>query len=103
MLNSRRTARLIRETIEQLELDLSGLSVLTEAATGHYAVTAAIAAGAGADRVFAVAKDSAWGSAIDAADATRAMVRSLSERDSLTIVDEATPDVLAVVAVVTNL
>ena len=46
MLNSRRTARLIRETIEQLELDLSGLSVLTEAATGHYAVTAAIAAGA---------------------------------------------------------
>ena len=103
MLNSRRTARLIRETIEQLELDLSGLSVLTEAATGHYAVTAAIAVAARADRVFAVARDSAWGPAIDAAGATRDMVLSSALKDNLTIVDEASPDVLSVADVVTNL
>ena len=102
-MNARRTGRLIRESIEQLGLDLSGLAVLTEAATGHYAVTAAIAAAAGAESVFAVARDSAWGSANEASAETRAMVLSTTGTDSLTIVDQLSPDVLSTADVITNL
>lgn len=51
-----RVRRLIPEAIERFELDLSGLTVLTEAATNFYALTPVIAAVAGAEKVFAV-----WG------------------------------------------
>jgi hypothetical protein len=49
--------------IEQLELDLSSAEVLTEAATGAFAVTPVIAAAAGAERVWALGGDSVHGSA----------------------------------------
>ena len=45
---------LMLEAIEVINLDLAGMSVLTEAATGAYAVTPVIAALAGARRVVAV-------------------------------------------------
>ena len=65
-----RAARLINEiTRSHLSLDLSGLNVVTEAATGAFAVTAAIAALAGAE-VQAIAADSQYGSFDDARIAT---------------------------------
>ena len=51
--------------ITDMELDLSEICVLTEAASGAFAVTCLIAALAGAERVFAVAKDSHYGTAND--------------------------------------
>ena len=61
----------MRTRIEALGLDLDGLEVVTEAATGAYACTAVIAALAGA-RVTAMARDTArHGSAEDAFVATR--------------------------------
>lgn len=50
-----RMARLCRRAVSDMALDLSGLRVLTEAATGPFAATAAIAALAGAE-VVAVAR-----------------------------------------------
>lgn len=50
---------LIKEAIKKLRLNLSGLTVLTEAATGNFFVTPIIAAKAGA-KVYAVAKDSSY-------------------------------------------
>ncbi len=103
MPNELRARRLVREAVGQLQLDLRGLVVLTEAATGHYSVTAAIAAVAGADQVFAVARDSVWGTATDAGVATRAMVLACADRDRLTIVEETSPEVLRAADLVTNL
>jgi hypothetical protein len=61
----------IRRRIDILGLDLSGLEVVTEAATGAYASTAVIAALAGAN-VHACARDAhGHGSAADAITATR--------------------------------
>jgi len=65
----------IERRIDRLRLDLSGLNVVTEAATGAYACTAVIAALAGA-RVHACARDTArHGSAADAISATRELAR----------------------------
>ena len=60
-LDPRRLVRLMREAVTRCELDLSGLTVLTEAASGAYVVTPVLAAIAGAD-VCAVAAGNAYAS-----------------------------------------
>ena len=60
-----RLRALMDRAIATTELDLSGLTVLTEAATGAYATTAVVAAMAGAARVYAFAKPSRHGSVAD--------------------------------------
>jgi hypothetical protein len=80
-----RTIRLITETVRKLQLDLSGLTVITEAATGHFAVTASIAALAGA-RVQAIAADSPYGTAQEAAEATLALANAMSVGPQIEIV-----------------
>ncbi len=65
-----RTRNIMRYVVsDRLELDLSGFKVITEAATGPYAVTAALAALAGAE-VDAVADDTDFGSYDEAARQT---------------------------------
>jgi hypothetical protein len=96
-------ARLVHEVIESLHLDLQGLTVLTEAATGHYAATAAIAAAAGAEQIIAIAGDSPWGGAADAEQATRSLVTAVEPGAGLTLVRHATPDVLGTADLITNL
>src|SRR5215475_2518526 len=61
--NPSRLVKLMRETIAFLELDLSDLVILTEAASGPYVVTPVIAALAGAKRVLALTRDSHYASA----------------------------------------
>ncbi len=57
-----RTHRLILETIDRLELDLRGMNVLTELASGNYIVTPIIACLAGAKKTFVVSENSHYGS-----------------------------------------
>ncbi|MFD8498220.1 hypothetical protein [Amycolatopsis sp. NPDC059657] len=78
--NPDRLLALCAEAVERMGLDLGGRVVVTEAATGAYAVTPLLAAMAGAVEVRALSKDSRYGSAQDAEDAiirlaTRAGVR----------------------------
>jgi hypothetical protein len=80
-----RLARLVAESVERLRLDLAGVTVLTEAATGAYAATAALAAAAGAERVLAVARRSRHGSAATAAAQTRAVARLCGVEDRLAV------------------
>lgn len=56
-----RALRLADELIERFGIDLSGLTVLTEAASGPYLATPLVAARAGARRVYAWTRDSAYG------------------------------------------
>ena len=75
-----------RIRIEALGLDLTGLEVVTEAATGAYACTAVIAARAGARRVVCTARDTArYGRVEDAAEATMALARRAGVADRLDI------------------
>jgi len=61
-MNELRCFRIIQEDLKKFNLDLSGLKVLTEAATGYFALTPIIAALGGAEKVYALAKDSEFGS-----------------------------------------
>lgn len=63
-----RSKMLMQRACESLSLDLSGLTVLTEAATGGFGLTPIIAALAGAKKVYALAKESAYGSAEEVID-----------------------------------
>ena len=56
-----RLARLIKNSFNKFQINLKGKEVLTEAATGSFVCTSLLAAIAGA-RVFAIAKDSKFGS-----------------------------------------
>jgi hypothetical protein len=98
-----RVVRLMRQYIEAWSLDLSGLVVLTEAASGYYAVTSVLAAMAGADQVLALTQDSQYGTA----DQVRAQTRALETLCDLpTAVEIYTQRDLALFAqadIVTNL
>ena len=99
---SPRAERLVRECVRTFELDLGGLTVLTEAATGAYLYTPLIAAAAGAERVLAFAADSPYGSRDDVAAATRAAAASMSLGDRVEVVFEKTPEIVGAADVVTN-
>lgn len=71
--NPIRLKNLIREAIAFTELNLSGLVVLTEAASGPYVVTPVVAALAGADEVYGLTHDSQYASAKSVIAQTRAL------------------------------
>lgn len=72
-LNRRRLVRLMRAAVRRLDLDLTGRSVVTEAATGAYGVTPVLAALARAQRVHALARDSRFGTSDEAAACTQSL------------------------------
>lgn len=81
-----RVAAQMRAAVARCELDLGGLAVLTEAATGAYACTAALAALGGARRVYALAQGTAYGSADRVAAETLAVARAVGVERRVEIV-----------------
>ena len=68
IVNKRRVERLMWSAISDLELNLKDITVMTEAASGSFAVTPLIAALSGSPHVVAIAKDSPYGPALDVID-----------------------------------
>jgi hypothetical protein len=101
-LNQRRLASLIRQAVSRLALDLSGLTVLTEAASGTYVVTPLIAAAAGADKVFALARASAYGTVEEISAQTRGLARLMGIDARVQIITEKTPEIIAAADIITN-
>ena len=92
----------MRRRINALELDLSGLHVVTEAATGAYASTAVIAAMAGA-RVSARARDTRrHGRARHAFAATLALAHAAGVLDRISLFDRLDDRSLASCNILTN-
>src|SRR5512143_1651397 len=77
--------RLAERAIARHELDLHGMTVLTEAATGYYRLTATVAALAGA-AVVAVARDSDSGTREEAHDQTAYLARLAGVQDRVSFV-----------------
>lgn len=97
-----RLVALMERTIAATGLDLSGLTVLTEAATGAYAVTPVIAALAGAARVHAVARPSRHGSVASAYAAVDALAQAAGVADRIALHDQVPADALPGVDILTN-
>ena len=93
----------MRLRINALRLDLTGLNVITEAATGAYSCTAVIAALAGAARVHTIARSTRkHGSAAQATAATLSLARLGGVGDVITPLQELDRHVLARCDILTN-
>ena len=97
-----RLVRLARAAIDRLRLDLDGITVLTEAASGAYGTTAVIAAMAGADQVYAVARDNRFGSSSHHAGQTLALAAAAGVAERIEIVTGSPYDAARQSQIVTN-
>lgn len=102
-LNIDRCAKLIRCAIRDFALDLDGLSVLTEAASGPFVATPLIAALAGAQRVHALTRDSRYGSEREVAALTNDLADRWGVADRIKILTSRDDPRIAESDVVTNL
>ncbi len=93
----------MRAAIARLELDLSEIAVLTEAASGSFATTSLIAALAGAAHVVALTRDSAYGSANDVADYVGKWANDLNVADRIEITQDRARAGVVGCSLVTNL
>jgi hypothetical protein len=84
-------------------LDLKGLHVLTEAATGYYILTPLIAALAGADRVYALTRDSRYGKASKVCNETKRLARLWSSADRIDVLYSRDDRRIEQADIVTNL
>lgn len=94
-------ARKIVQSIERVHLDLAGWRVLTEAATGAYAVTPVIAAAAGAE-VTAFAKATRYGPVDEARRQVLDLAQHLEVGDRIQIVEMLTTAEISAADIVTN-
>jgi len=93
---------LMRDAIRRCELDLPGATVLTEAASGAYSVTPVLAALGGAQRVFALARDSRFGTVEEVARSTNALAQMAKVTDRIEIVTKKRQDIVAEADIITN-
>jgi hypothetical protein len=98
-----RTKTLIEKLIAKYGLDLQGLTVFTEAATGSYKFTPVIAAIARAAHVYAVAADSRYGSKEEVRDGTLETAGKLGIRDTIEVVFQKRREFIGASDIITNL
>ena len=96
-----RLARLIGRVTSECALNLSGVQVLTEAATGPYVVTPVIAALAGAE-VVALTAASRHGSVAHVTHQTMTLADRVGVADRITVTTERDPRHFAAANVITN-
>ena len=89
--------------IDKLNLDLSRLTVLTEAATGYYALTSLIAAMAGAEAVYSLTRNSRFGTVADVIDLNAALVRQLGIEKDVNILTDREDSRIESADIITNL
>ncbi len=100
--NPYRVLSLVRKQISFLQLDLSGLTILTEAASGPYLVTPIIASLAGAERVIALTQDSRYATSEDVITQTRAL-EAFCDVTAAEIHTRRSSDLFSQADIVTNL
>jgi hypothetical protein len=97
-----RARRIAERCLSRLRVDLSGLTIFTEAASGPYAYTPLVAARAGAAHVYAVTADSKFGEAKDIRRETERLAESWGVADRIEVLLEKSADALATSDIVTN-
>lgn len=103
ILNPYRIPELITNVIDFLKLDLTGLTVLTEAASGPYVVTPVIALMANAEKVIALTSDSKYASVQEVILQTRAMEKLCGRNEEIEIHSDRSLDLFSQADIITNL
>ena len=101
--NETRWSRLLGEAVKAFSLNLDQLTVLTEAATGHYMLTPLLAARAGGRKVYALARDSRYGRAKDASSAVMDLAMRFGVGNRIDILTDRTDKRIREADIVTNL
>jgi hypothetical protein len=101
-LNPYRLVTLMQQAIERCDLQLQNTIVLTEAATGAYAVTPVIAAIAGAEKVFALTQNSRYGTIEDVIAQTRQLAEIAGASDCIEFITEKSSEIVAQADIITN-
>ena len=101
-LDPRRLRRLMASAVLELELELAGRVVVTEAATGAYGVTPVLAALAGAREVHAVAGDSRFGTEEEAIASTENLAAAAGVGDRIELLTSKDAAPLEDADIVTN-
>ncbi len=99
----RRLLRLCKAAVARTNLQLNGLRVLTEAASGAYASTPLIAALAGAAEVVAITRNSRWGSVDEVVSNCQRLSRAAGVQERISYVTEHSDDRIKGCHLVTNL
>jgi len=102
MKNLHKIPELISKTIDLLKLDLTGFTVLTEAASGPYSVTPVIAAMAHAKKVIALTSDSRYASTAEVILQTH-QLEKLCKQDTIEIATTRSSKFFAQADIITNL
>lgn len=102
-MNELRCRRLIQQALKKFNLDLSGLRILTEAATGYYMLTTLIAALADAENVFALTRDSRYGSIKTVLDKTLSLAKKWGVDQKIDILLSRDDERIGQADIVTNL
>lgn len=97
-----RRLRILREYLGSYSLDLSGLTVFTEAASGDYLYTPIACALAGAERVFTVTRDSGWAAADEVRKNTMELAAILGVADRISVATDKIEDQVAQADIITN-
>ncbi|MGZ3609948.1 MAG: hypothetical protein ACXVBU_07775 [Ktedonobacteraceae bacterium] len=100
--NSARLIMLMQESIEQCKLDLKGSVVLTEAANGAYAVTPVLAAMAGAECVYALARETRYGTVAQVAHVTEELAAMAGVRERVKIITAKSAQIVREADIITN-
>jgi hypothetical protein len=101
--NRARVLRLVDEAIQALQVDLAGVRVLTEIASGAYVVTPLIAARAGAEMVSAVTRTSPFGTAADVIDYGQEWADAFGVADRIGFFEGSAAERASEADIVTNL
>jgi hypothetical protein len=101
-LNPQRLVTLMQQSIQRCDLQLKRAIVLTEAATGAYAVTPVLAAMAGAKKVFALTRGSRYGTVEQVKAQTLAIADIAGVSECIKFISEKTPEIVAQADIITN-
>lgn len=98
-----RCRRLVEQAISQFSLNLQDYVVLSENATGYYILTPMIAALAGAKKVYALSRDSVYGTAKEACNTAISLAHRWGVSDRVSILFSREDDRIGEADIVTNL
>jgi len=101
--NEGRCLCLVQKSIRKFDLNLSRLKVLTEAASGYYALTPLIAAMAGAERVYALTRDSRYGNAEAVSKLTMTLAKGWDIEDRIDVLVSREDARIGLADIITNL
>jgi len=101
-IEARRKRGFIKKAILKFGLNLEGLTIFTEAATGNYLYTPLVAALAGARQVFAVTADSRYGRKEDVKELTMIEAKELGVDNAIIVLFEKDKNCLGKSDIITN-